>query len=443
MARIKGDTETADKYMSKAKDMARIWESMAREGDHYRLAFDRSNTWSQKYNMVWDKLWNIHIFPNKAAEREIQYYLTKQNTYGLPLDSREAYTKSDWILWTASMSPDTETFLKFSDLVYKYVNETRSRVPLSDWYWTNSGDMRGFRARSVIGGHWMKVLMDKIGTLQPPVNEWAPAGEKIKTKWADEVTPDNVLPEYPRPLMERSEWMNLNGVWEFQRSADLNEKPPFGKKLTENILVPFPVESALSGIMEQLDKFWYRRTFEIPSKWKGKKILIHFGAVEYEAEVFINEKKIGLHKGGYLPFSFDITDAVTNGKNELIVRVYDPTDKGGQPRGKQDSIQKGIMYTPTSGIWQTVWLEPVSETHIEDIKIVPDIDKKEVEVTVLSNTKNAKVLVELKSGKFQGKTNSPIKIKIPNPKFWSPQNPYLYDINVSILGNDGKPSIRK
>ena len=262
----------------------------------------------------------------------------------------------------------------------------------------------------------------------------------IMTKWAKDVNSEKPHPEYPRPQMTRNEWMNLNGVWEFQRSADLNEKPPFGRKLTENILVPFPVESALSGIMEQLDKFWYRRTFEIPSKWKGKKILIHFGAVDYEAEVFINGKKIGLHKGGYLPFSFDITNAVTNGKNELIVRVYDPTDKGGQPRGKQDSIQKGIMYTPTSGIWQTVWLEPVSKTYIEDLKIVPDIDKKEVEVTVLSNTKNAKVLVELASGKFQGKTNSPIKIKISNPKLWSPQNPYLYDINVSILGNDGKPT---
>lgn len=151
----------------------------------------------------------------------------------------------------------------------------------------------------------------------------------IMTKWAKDIHIEKPHPEYPRPQMTRNEWMNLNGVWEFQRSANLNEKPPFGKKLTENILVPFPVESALSGIMEQLDKFWYRRTFEIPSKWKGKKILIHFGAVDYEAEVFINGKEIGLHKGGYLPFSFDITDAVTNGKNELIVRVYDPTDKGG------------------------------------------------------------------------------------------------------------------
>ena len=261
----------------------------------------------------------------------------------------------------------------------------------------------------------------------------------IMTKWAKEININSPHPEYPRPQMERSMWMNLNGVWEFQRSAGTNEKPPFGKKLDEKILVPFPVESALSGIMEQLNRFWYRRTFKIPSDWDGKKILLHFGAVDYEAEVFVNGKKIGLHKGGYLPFNFDITDVVKNEENELLVRVYDPTDKGGQPRGKQDSIQKGIMYTPTSGIWQTVWLEPVSKTYIKDLKIVPDIDKKEVEVTVMSNTKNAKVLIELKSGMFQGKTNSPIKIKIPNPKLWSPQNPYLYDINVSILGNNGMP----
>ncbi|WP_455499149.1 sugar-binding domain-containing protein [Coprobacter sp.] len=261
----------------------------------------------------------------------------------------------------------------------------------------------------------------------------------IMTKWAKEININSPHPEYPRPQMERSMWTNLNGVWEFQRSAGTNEKPPFGKKLDEKILVPFPVESALSGIMEQLNRFWYRRTFKIPSDWDGKKILLHFGAVDYEAEVFVNGKKIGLHKGGYLPFNFDITDVVKNEENELLVRVYDPTDKGGQPRGKQDSIQKGIMYTPTSGIWQTVWLEPVSKTYIKDLKIVPDIDKKEVEVTVMSNTKNAKVLIELKSGMFQGKTNNPIKIKIPNPKLWSPQNPYLYNINVSILGNNGMP----
>ena len=138
------------------------WEEMANEGDHYRLAFDRKDTWSQKYNMVWDKLWNLNLFPNNVIGKEINYYLTKQNPYGLPLDSRKEYTKSDWIMWTAAMSSDKETFQKFSDPVYKYINETVSRVPISDWHHTDSGRWVGFRARSVIGGYWMKVLMDKV-----------------------------------------------------------------------------------------------------------------------------------------------------------------------------------------------------------------------------------------------------------------------------------------
>lgn len=162
MARIKGDAATADKYMKIAKDMAAKWESDAREDDHYRLAFDRENTWSQKYNMVWDKLWNLNIFPNDAMQREIKYYLKKQNKYGLPLDSRKDYTKNDWIMWTAAMAPNTKTFLKFVDPVYDYINETESRVPISDWYDTKTGLMTGFKARSVIGGFWMKVLADKL-----------------------------------------------------------------------------------------------------------------------------------------------------------------------------------------------------------------------------------------------------------------------------------------
>lgn len=162
MARIKGDAATADKYMKIAKDMAVKWESDAREDDHYRLAFDRENTWSQKYNMVWDKLWNLNIFPNNAMQREIKYYLKKQNKYGLPLDSRKDYTKNDWIMWTAAMAPNTKTFLKFVDPVYDYINETESRVPISDWYDTKTGLMTGFKARSVIGGFWMKVLADKL-----------------------------------------------------------------------------------------------------------------------------------------------------------------------------------------------------------------------------------------------------------------------------------------
>ena len=162
MAQQKGLDDTYQKYMNRARDMAKQWEKAARDGDHYRLAFDRENTWSQKYNMIWDKLWNINIFPNGAMEREIKYYLTKQNKYGLPLDIRRDYTKSDWIMWTAGMASDKDTFIKFVDPLWDYMNETESRVPTSDWYETKTGIMVGFKARSVIGGHWMRVLVDKL-----------------------------------------------------------------------------------------------------------------------------------------------------------------------------------------------------------------------------------------------------------------------------------------
>ena len=161
MARIKGDKATADKYMARAKEMAVQWEKDALEGDHYRLAFDREDTWSQKYNMIWDKLWKTNLFPNDAMERDVQYYLTKQNRYGLPLDCRKDYTKSDWVMWTAGMAKDKADFLKFVAPLYDYMNETGSRVPTSDWYDTKTGLMVGFKARSVIAGHWMRVLVDK------------------------------------------------------------------------------------------------------------------------------------------------------------------------------------------------------------------------------------------------------------------------------------------
>ncbi len=162
MARLRGDEATADKYLARAREMAQKWEEMALEGDHYRLAFDRENTWSQKYNMIWDKLWGLNLFSEKVYEREIKYYLKHQNKYGLPLDCRKDYTKSDWIMWTAAMSPDTKTFQKFVAPVYTYINETESRVPISDWSDTKTAKMVGFKARSVIGGYWMKVLADRM-----------------------------------------------------------------------------------------------------------------------------------------------------------------------------------------------------------------------------------------------------------------------------------------
>ena len=161
IARMLGFNDVADEYATIAKKMAVKWEEMANEGDHYRLAFDREDTWSQKYNMIWDKMWGLNLFPNNVIDKEINYYLTKQNPYGLPLDSRKDYTKSDWIMWTAAMSSDQVTFEKFIAPLYKYINETTSRVPISDWHDTKNGKMTGFKARSVIGGYWMQVLANK------------------------------------------------------------------------------------------------------------------------------------------------------------------------------------------------------------------------------------------------------------------------------------------
>ena len=162
MASQKGDNATCKSYMDKARKMAVNWEKMASDGDHYRLAFDQPDTWSQKYNMVWDKLWGTDLFPEGTIDKEIQYYLTKQNRYGLPLDIRADYTKNDWIMWSAAMAGDKETFLEFVDPLWDYVNETRTRVPLSDWYDTKTGDYVHFMMRSVIGGFWMRVLACKL-----------------------------------------------------------------------------------------------------------------------------------------------------------------------------------------------------------------------------------------------------------------------------------------
>ena len=166
IAHMLGLYDVAEKYAGIAKKMAAKWEEMANEGDHYRLAFDRENTWSQKYNMIWDKMWSLNLFSNNVISKEVNYYLMKQNPYGLPLDSRKEYTKSDWIMWIAAMSPDLETFKKFIDPLYKYINETTSRVPISDWHDTKTGKMTGFKARSVIGGYWMKVLINKVQNKQ-------------------------------------------------------------------------------------------------------------------------------------------------------------------------------------------------------------------------------------------------------------------------------------
>ncbi|HEY5464981.1 MAG TPA: sugar-binding domain-containing protein [Hanamia sp.] len=267
---------------------------------------------------------------------------------------------------------------------------------------------------------------------------WQPKKAPLMTRFAKDVNPNNVLPEYPRPQMVRSKWQNLNGLWQYQPGTSENETLPEGK-LSGTILVPFPVESALSGVMEHHERLWYKRSFTIPKEWNGERILLHFGAVDFESEVFINGKSVGVHKGGYDPFSYDITDYLTrNGTQQIAVRVYDPTDKGGFPRGKQSLHPGGIMYTPTTGIWQTVWMEPVPSTRIDDIKIVPDIDQSVLKLNVnTDNTEDANVVVKIMDGEKiiatkSGNANEEIIIPVPKEKLWSPQNPFLYNLSVSL-----------
>lgn len=275
--------------------------------------------------------------------------------------------------------------------------------------------------------------------------QWQPAGDKIKTRWATEIDVNNVLPEYPRPIMERAEWQNLNGLWNYAIQPVGKQKPA---GFEGEILVPFAIESSLSGVQKRVgtdNELWYQREFTVPSKWKNNKVLLHFGAVDWKADVWVNDVKVGQHTGGYTPFSFDITPALVSGKNTLVVKVWDSTDQGYQPRGKQVNKPEGIWYTPVTGIWQTVWLEPVPETYIEDLKITPNIDNNTLKVQALTNAVSStqKVEVTIKEGDkivatAQAINNQPIEIIMPEDvKLWSPDSPYLYDVEV-VLWNGSK-----
>ena len=260
----------------------------------------------------------------------------------------------------------------------------------------------------------------------------------LKTRWADEAMCDLPLPEYPRPQMVREDWVNLNGMFDFAITGDID----WCDEYTDKIRVPFAVESCLSGICKRVskdDRLWYRKKITLPDTFKGKRTLLHFGAVDWECKVYVNKKEVGSHIGGYCPFTLDITDALTDGENELVVRVYDPTDEGWQNRGKQASESHGFWYTSTSGIWQTVWMEAVSDSYIASYKVTPDIDTG---VIVLKT--NVIGDGELKIKIYDGETvvvekaiSADDKIAVPDMKLWSPENPFLYDF-VLELSKGGK-----
>ena len=289
-----------------------------------------------------------------------------------------------------------------------------------------------------------------LGVVAASAHEWEPVGKNIRTAWSEQVDPANTLPAYPRPQMVRPDWMNLNGLWNYgvvpasAESYDVQGK----------ILVPFAIESSLSGVGKVLQKgeaLWYEREFTTPKKWKGKNVLLHFGAVDWMAEVYVNGVLVGEHKGGFDPFSFDITPYLKkSGKQNLKVKVQDATDNGFQPRGKQCLINRSIWYTPVSGIWQTVWLEPVATAHINNYYVVSDIDEGTMSFEVDAATAEGDVVkvavLEGQEGYSAEKPsqnviadavveNGKAVVKIADVKTWSPDSPYLYGVRVSVERN--------
>lgn len=289
--------------------------------------------------------------------------------------------------------------------------------------------------------------------------EWTPAGDRIRTRWAEEVSPANVHKEYPRPQMVRPEWKSLNGLWEYSITGKADPKP---EAFEGRILVPFPVESSLSGVGRKLkadDALWYKTTFKVPGGWKGKRLMLNFEAVDWRADVFVNDILVGTHTGGYTHFSFDVTPYVNGGTNTLVLKVLDATDNDLQPRGKQVSNPKGIWYTAVSGIWQSVWMEPVSKSHITDYDVVSNIKDGTVDVTVSTegvqegdvvkvflkdggvgySTESAQAAAVAKDGLYavlaSGMTvpGGTVTLNVRDPKLWSPDRPYLYGLDIQIL----------
>ncbi len=269
---------------------------------------------------------------------------------------------------------------------------------------------------------------------------WQPIGGQIMTKWAEEIDPEIPLSDYPRPQYVRDDWLNLNGLWDYAiRKKNIKEVSKFDGK----ILVPFPLESALSGVKKKLrrrQRLWYRRYFTVPDNWEGKDLLLHFGAVDWETEVWVNGNLIGFHTGGYSPFSFEISHFLNEGQpNELQLVVYDPTNWGMHERGKQTLTPNTAFYTAVSGIWQTVWLEPVNKTRFNSLRMVPDIDKKTLNISLsgVNILGNDKISIFVKSKNkeitsYEGKYQETTELKIPKQKLWSPDSPHLYDIKFIL-----------
>lgn len=279
-------------------------------------------------------------------------------------------------------------------------------------------------------------------TLAASAQEWAPAGDKIKTIWAEEITPDNVWQSHPRPQLVREDWKNLNGLWEYAVTPSETTKEDV--RFEGNILVPFAIESSLSGVQKTFfpdDRLWYKKEFSLDNSWKGKNVILHFCAVDYECTVWVNNRKVGSHKGGNNPFSFDITSYLNKKGNQKVeLTVTDPTDTESISRGKQQLNQQGIWYTPVSGIWQTVWIEAVNPTHIRQILPDADIYSKSVKLDFdICNPSGKETLeITVRDGErtvaeVTADASENIEIAIPDAVLWTPETPQMYDIEARLL----------
>lgn len=267
----------------------------------------------------------------------------------------------------------------------------------------------------------------------------------IRTQWFDKVDRHLPLAEYPRPQFERKDWICLNGEYDYAITGDTADAP---KKYDGKILVPFSVESELSGVGKALlpdQRLWYRRKFTVGKEFSGKEALLHFGAVDWQCSVWVNGKLVGEHTGGYNPFTFNITDVITEGENELVVKVFDPTDAGHQQRGKQILVTKGFWYTATSGIWQTVWLEPVNRCRIDSLRLVPDIDEGVIRINIKRTCKcGGKLYAKVLEGDkvvFDSEIADKAAIPVPDARLWSPEDPFLYTLLLTLDCNGEKDEV--
>lgn len=269
----------------------------------------------------------------------------------------------------------------------------------------------------------------------------------LATRWAREVRPARVLPEYPRPQLTRPAWQSLNGLWDYAITEKDAAQPA---SWDGKILVPFPVQSQLSGVrrvVSESQRLWYRRRFHAPPLARGARLLLHFGAVDWDAAVSVNGRSVGEHRGGYDPFTADVTDALRPGEQELVVSVWDPTDRGPQPRGKQVLSPGGIWYTAVTGIWQTVWLEPVPATYVNGLVITPDVDAGMVRVRIeargVAGAPSARIAVldgQERVAERSGVAGAEIALPIPHVKLWSAGDPFLYGLQVRLEGGDAVTS---